>query len=239
MTADYDNIAPFYDKIHGSRKETIKYVKQLLKENHPKAKNILSLACGTGVVEKVLSKKYDVSGLDISPEMLTHAQKLLPKATFYNQDMTTFTVPDTFDVILCLFASLNHVAELDDWVRMFRRVKEHLNPGGVFIFDVLSELCLYNLVLNTPMITRRGKLVVIGEFLPEEDGVVNWAVHGHHVKGAYQDKLFETETKTVAFDLERIQSALEEIFSEVTVEDPEHEGVVSERSELLYFICKV
>lgn len=236
--ADYDKIAPFYDEIHGSREETIKYVKLLLKEYCASAKTILSLACGTGVIEQSLPQKYQVSGLDISTDMLKEAKKILPEMIFYHQDMTDFSVPGKYDVILCLFAALNHVMEFDDWRAVFRRVKEHLEPGGIFIFDVLSELCLYNLVLNTPLITRRDNLVVIGEFTPDEEGLIDWRVHGHQVIGDRQEEIFHTATKTVAFNLEQIKEALMAEFSEVIVEDPENDCEVDERSELLYFICR-
>jgi SAM-dependent methyltransferase len=234
--SDYDPVAPFYDKIHGSRKQTIRYLKKLLKAFHPDAKLLLALACGTCRVEKALPRKFEISGLDVSFDMLEEAKKRLPKANFYHQDMLDFEIDKTFDVITCLFASLNHMLDFEDWKKFFQNVADHMNPGGIFIFDVLTEVCLYNLVLNSPLITRVGKLLAIGEFSMTDDRTTDWFVRGFNVTKDKQEELFSTHVQQVAFDREVIEAALYEVFSEVVVEDPE-QGEVNERSELLYFIC--
>src|SRR3990167_9241090 len=135
--ADYDPVAPFYDKIHGNRRQTIKYVKQLIKTYHSKAKTLLSLACGTGTICKALSGRYKITGVDIASGMLAMAEKKMPKLDFYQQDMVQLKLDSKFDVIVCLFASVNHVLAFDDWERLFANVKAHFTPGGIFIFDIL------------------------------------------------------------------------------------------------------
>ena len=235
----YDPIAPFYDKVHGSRKQTITYIKQLLKAYHPKAKTLLSLACGTGEVCRAFKRRYKITGLDISKQMLEVAQKKLPKVKFYHQNMVDLNLDEKFDVVLCLFASINHVLEFNDWESFFGRVKAHLNPGGIFIFDMMSELCLYNMVLNSPILTRTGKMVTVGDiemFGEEGEGTI-WRVKGFNVTRNEQTELFSSSVRQTSFDYERIYQALSQHFDEVLVEDPE-QGEVTERSELLYFVCR-
>src|SRR5207302_7221269 len=41
-----------------------------------------------------------------------------------------------FDACVCLFDSLNYLMTLDDLGRTFAAVRRHLNPGGLFVFDM-------------------------------------------------------------------------------------------------------
>ncbi|OGT29729.1 MAG: hypothetical protein A3E87_08765 [Gammaproteobacteria bacterium RIFCSPHIGHO2_12_FULL_35_23] len=238
--ADYDPVAPFYDLVHGSRKQTIKYIKQLIKDYHPKAKTLLSVACGTGTVCKALKRCYQITGVDISSGMLAMAEKKLPTVEFYQQDMVELNLNKKFDVIICLFASLNHVLQFSQWEKFFARVKDHLNAGGVFIVDILTELCLYNMVLNSPLITRSGKLISIGDISMAGEGQEGtvWRIKGYEVTRHDQRLLFASKVSQVSFAPERIEKGLLNHFSSVIVEDPEQEEV-NERSELLYFICSL
>ncbi len=237
--AGYDPVAPFYDRIHGDRSQSIKYLKQLFKSYHPQAKSWLDLACGTGTLLKAMRRRYQtLAGLDIAADMLAVAKRKLPRVSFYHQDMTELVLDQQFDIISCLFASINHVLEFTDWQRLFARVKQHLAPGGIFVFDMLTELCLYNLVLNSPIITRHGSFISLGDISMAGEGQEGtvWQVKGFDVRKDSQELLFSSAVRQVSFDSERVEVALREHFDEVVIEDPE-QGEVNERSELLYFIC--
>ncbi len=41
-----------------------------------------------------------------------------------------------FDVVFCVFDTLNHLPSLAAWREMFARVHEHLADGGLFFVDV-------------------------------------------------------------------------------------------------------
>ena len=43
--------------------------------------------------------------------------------------MTAFTLPARFDVVICMFDTLNHVPSFDGWLSLFSCVHEHLAPG--------------------------------------------------------------------------------------------------------------
>jgi len=238
MSHGYDPIAQYYDLLHGQRKETIQYVRHLIKTFHPQAKTILNLACGTGSIDKALAKKYIVTGMDISPEMVAVAEKKNKKVRYYTRDMTQLDIDESFDVVTCLYASLNHVIGFDVWAQFFQRVYQHLNPGGLFLFDVITETGMYNLILNSPLIIKRGKHVSIGEVTMNEDGeVTRWHARGFDKKRHSQTQVYETTVMQVAYDAERIQKALKAIFPHLLCDDPE-QGKVNEQSELLFFIAR-
>ena len=60
----------------------------------------------------------------------------VPEARLVRGDMTAFRLPDRFDVVICMFDTLNHVQSFAGWLTLFSCVHEHLAEGGLFIFDV-------------------------------------------------------------------------------------------------------
>lgn len=134
--ANYDIFAEFYDQIMGERTESLEKVKSLISQYNPKARSVLELAVGTGSVIKGLSKEYEVAGLDLSSEMLSIAKKKVPQANIYKEDMSNFNIGRFFDVIICVFDSINHLTEFEQWDSMLSSVSKHLNVGGIFIFDM-------------------------------------------------------------------------------------------------------
>lgn len=100
---------------------------------------IADLGCGTGTVCNILSDMgYDMIGIDSSVSMLNVArQKSEGKSILYLlQDMTEFELYGTVDVFLSLLDSVNYITEPDDFDKLIKLVKNYLNPGGLFIFDI-------------------------------------------------------------------------------------------------------
>lgn len=234
--SDYDSIALFYDAIHGDRQRTIKLIYQLIKQNHPQAKTLLSVGCGTGSICQFLAKHYQLTGVDISEEMLVQARKKVRKGKFYCQDMRYLFLPEQFDIIVCLFGVVNHLLNLNDWEHFFYRVKKQLKPGGVFVFDILTELAYYNLIFNSPLVIEQKKMTTVCDISSDDDGGTLWKTRGIDKRGKKDTLLFESEIRQTAFDIDRIKQILTPIFSEVLVFDPEQDEV-TESSELIYFLC--
>ena len=108
--------------------------------------SILDLGCGTGNhVIPLAHRGYQVTGVDLSPEMLAHAQRkaqtsLQPVTchlpTFLQGDVRSIDLGQTFDVVLMMFAVLSYQLTNDDVAAALRVVRRHLRPGGLFVFDV-------------------------------------------------------------------------------------------------------
>lgn len=239
--SDYNDIAPYYDRLHGDRRLSIRYIKHLLGQYHPQAQSILSVGCGTGKVTKALAKKYTITGTDSSESMLQIARKRLPKHTFYHQDLQELSVEDSFDAIICLFGVLNHILQFEEWKDFFHRVKQHMEPNGVFIFDILTQTCLYNLLINSPTQMNAGTLQadinITHADAGEYDSIFNWQVQGRRLRWLGRSKpLFNSHVKHTSFAIEHIKDALKQHFTHVETIDPENNDV-SENSELVFFIA--
>src|SRR5262245_37857778 len=141
----YQKFAPFYDSIMGDRQASAEDVRQLLSTYHPSCRSVLELGCGTGSVLKQLSPFYDLAGLDICPQMLEIARRKCPSVPLYRMNMAGFRLKESFDAVICVFDSLNHLPKWSNWQDVFARAHAHLTRGGVFIFDVNSPTKLRDL----------------------------------------------------------------------------------------------
>jgi SAM-dependent methyltransferase len=133
---DYAGFARFYDRIMGDRSEEIARIRSYIGRHRPLATSLLELGCGTGAILSGLADSLAVTGLDRSPQMLAIAADRVPAARLVRADMTGFRLAATFDVVICVFDTLNHLPAFDAWLALFDRVHEHLADGGLFIFDV-------------------------------------------------------------------------------------------------------
>jgi SAM-dependent methyltransferase len=135
----YDTFASHYDHVVGSRADVAQYLRTLVLKYHKRANTLLELGCGSGSMLKLLSQHYACDGIDLSQSMLRIARSKAPKARLHRGDICSFNLKRRFDVVLCPFDTINHVTSFAKWKRVFARAHQHLNPGGVFIFDVNTE----------------------------------------------------------------------------------------------------
>ena len=95
----------------------------------------LDAACGTGRhARHLVELGYEVVGIDLTPEMLDHARRAVPKAMFVEGDLTDLPADDgRFTLVVCGLA-LAHVRDLDVAVGELARV---MRPGGRCVISVL------------------------------------------------------------------------------------------------------
>jgi SAM-dependent methyltransferase len=134
----YATLAPYYHSDwSGFSKSYIALIERLGIGPKGGAATALDVACGTGTLAAALSEAgFAVLGVDISPQMLDIARKAFPAIDFIRGDMRDIGLDRRFDLITCSFDSLNYLLTLDDVRKAFRRISDHLVPGGHFLFDV-------------------------------------------------------------------------------------------------------
>lgn len=104
---------------------------------------LLDLACGTGELSvRFAQKGYDVTGADLSDDMLSVAQRKAQTRSlpiqFFQQDMTELDDLGEFDIIGIYCDSLNYLENELAVKQTFEGVYRLLKQGGLFIFDVHS-----------------------------------------------------------------------------------------------------
>lgn len=232
---DYDIFAPFYDVVMGDRSKVAKKITELIGEFNPNAKTILELAVGTGTNLVPFADNYEVSGLDLSEGMLGVARAKLPGVNFYNQSMADFKIDKKFDVIMCLFDSINHILDFAQWKVMFENAKQHLADSGTFIFDVNTPEKLKRVVDEKPGQREFDGNTMIMTVSDEGNGVTNWNVKITERKDGVET-IHEDNIKEVAFPTETVLQLAQGVFGEAEArpEPVAKSGVV----ERVYFVCK-
>lgn len=110
----------------------------------PKATNqVLELACGTGALAVEFAKNgFDVTGLDLSEEMLTLASdRAIQEDVSINWvagDMLDLTDIGKYQAVTCFSDSLCYMQDATQVQQVFKRVYQLLEESGTFIFDVHS-----------------------------------------------------------------------------------------------------
>ena len=114
-----------------------------------KPKLVLDLACGTGNLTNILADRgYDMIGVDMSSDMLSVAREKNSSILYLNQDMRDLDLYGTVDAVLCMTDSLNYITCDNDLKNVFSLIKNYLNPGAPFIFDINSHYKLSKIIAN-------------------------------------------------------------------------------------------
>jgi SAM-dependent methyltransferase len=106
---------------------------------HVTGAKALDFGCGTGRSTRLLRKLgFDVSGVDISQDMLQIARELDPSGDYRivpGDDLSAFP-PETFDLIVSLF-TFDNISGAKK-VRIFSDLKKLLQPAGTLVSVVSS-----------------------------------------------------------------------------------------------------
>ncbi len=114
---------------------------------------LCELACGTGnMTSRLSSRGYEMTGVDISSDMLRVAQAKTGDVEFICSDMSKLKLDKKYDSFLCMIDGLNYVITPKAVINTLKTVKEHLNDNGVFMFDISSRYKLENVIGNETFI---------------------------------------------------------------------------------------
>ncbi|TFG91241.1 MAG: class I SAM-dependent methyltransferase, partial [Candidatus Atribacteria bacterium] len=132
----------FYDLLYSDKDYIgeVAYVDNLIKTHNKEAKTLLDLGCGTGKHDELFCDKgYFVHGVDMSEEMLRIAELRRKgkedKLLFSQSNITELNLNKKFDVVVSLFHVMSYQNSNNELTKAFKSAKNHLNDGGIFIFD--------------------------------------------------------------------------------------------------------
>jgi SAM-dependent methyltransferase len=239
MVDHYNDYAQFYDKGTTTDIDSkVNLLRSVIKRLSPNAVSFLELACGTGNILAQFKDEYNVTGLDLSPNMVMIAQAKLPNVVFHIEDMTSFTLAEKFDVIICVFDSVNHLLLFEQWESLFDRAKLHLNEDGVFIMDVntISKLERFSGLPESKLELRNGYQVA--KIVKGKEGIYHWHLDIYEPQNDDTGKVTRNIIPETAFPLERIKDSLAVRFSFVELFTP-NDTEPSESVDRVYFACKI
>lgn len=129
----YNTIYLGMDKDYAAEADKVHALIQ--KHKRTDGKQLLDVACGTGLHLGYLKKWYRVEGLDLDGQMLKVARRKYPTVRFHHADMLDFDLGRQFDAITCLFSSVGYSRTLPRLRRAIRNMAGHLKPGGVMLVE--------------------------------------------------------------------------------------------------------
>lgn len=149
----FSQTARYYDRIYAFKnyEDEVARIRGRLRAEHPAAKSVLDVACGTGEHARLLARglctntgsarisgdvaDLTVDGIDLEPEFVQIAKEKVPAGRFEVADMRNFALDRRYDAVLCLFSSIGYLLERSDIVAALTCFKNHLAPGGVVMVE--------------------------------------------------------------------------------------------------------
>jgi SAM-dependent methyltransferase len=106
--------------------------------------SILDVGCGSGKrTVELTAIAPRVVGVDVSVAMIAKARaKNHNGCSYVEGDLRNFALDEKFNVIVSSMDALNYLQEIGELSRAFENVSRHLKPGGLFVFDALTEFGL-------------------------------------------------------------------------------------------------
>lgn len=105
---------------------------------------LLECACGTGnLAVKFALEDFSVDAFDKSTFMVEIAKSkalgMSEPPRFQVKDFLELNAENEYDIVVCLYDSVNYLSEIEAVIDFFSRVETSLKPDGVFIFDICTE----------------------------------------------------------------------------------------------------
>lgn len=238
MMATYDLLAPHYDAVTGEAATEAAFIRGIIERRHSRAATLLDLACGTGSITVLLAETYRVSGLDISPGMLAVAREKLPGRTpLYLADMASFRLNATFDAIVCAYQGINHLISPRAWKNTFDCAYEHLNRGGLFVFDITTVGYL-TMMASSPRLVQEfdGNYLLI-RVRPAGEMVFDWQIEVYELQPGGRYRLLNQTVKLRSFPLADIRDALRARFTRIEIIGDDGNPADEENAERIWFAC--
>lgn len=149
----FGDYAHYYNVLYQDKdyKSEATFILSLLKKyTSTHLSSLLDLGCGTGRHAREIMRQgiTTVEGVDMSDTMLEMAQMAQTEGknpVFHHGDIRKVRLGKKFDAITSLFHVMSYQNTEEDALAMLKTAYEHLNAGGIFLFDFWYGPCVLNL----------------------------------------------------------------------------------------------
>lgn len=139
----FNYYSEYYDLLYKDKdyEGEVSYIHSLIQEYTSDTKTIVDFGCGTGNHDFLLDTKgYEITGVDLSQTMIDCAnekknQRRNSNVSFIQGDFRDVRLNKKYDIVLSLFHVMSYQTSNEDLEKAFLTAYEHLETGGVFIFD--------------------------------------------------------------------------------------------------------
>jgi len=132
---------------------------QLRRHGVPGSGRILELGTGTGRHARLLGDQgFTVTGIEPSRDMLKEAVAH-PRVNYMQGDGQTIRIDTSFDAVISLFHVVSYQTSLAAVQAFFATATAHLEPGGVFAFDVWYSPAVHALQPQERIVSRENEVM--------------------------------------------------------------------------------
>ena len=235
----YSIFANYYDLLTQNAEHKVRsdYISGFFNATDKAHYKILDVACGTGKIAEYLKDDgYDITGLDLSEDMLSIASSRLG-TKIVKSDMRSFNFKNSFNAVICTLDSLNHLTEKQGWIDFFNSSYNSLCDNGLLIFDVNSVFKHNHILADNAFIFDEEDFFLSWDNELLENNIVrillDFFIYNGKNYDRYSEEIFEK-----AFDIVEIKEMLSDRFDIIGIYDDLSFNEPRNNSERVYFICK-
>jgi len=136
----YQHIAEFYDRLmsHVNYKIWAEYIIECFQKFGNDIHTVLDGGCGTGsLIYELKRRGFRVAGFDLSFPMIRRARSKGLK-NVWQGDLCQPAACNGWDGVICLYDTIHYLTETDIQP-FFNRLAGMVRPGGIMIFDTVTE----------------------------------------------------------------------------------------------------
>ena len=230
----YQEFAEVYDHLMKDvdYQTWVEYIEKLFTYYHIKPESIIDLACGTGNITIPLASKYNMTGIDISQDMLSIAEQKARvqgiKINWLCQNMEELKGFKNQNAIICACDGLNYILKDGQLKNVFKNVYDSLDKGGFFAFDLNSKYKIEE-ILNGKTFAYSGEEVsyIWENYYNKKTEIINFEL-SFFIKGNGNYKRFNESHWQRAYSIDIIIKKLKnagfrlvDYFSAFTLEKPD------------------
>ncbi len=149
----YERFAAFYDVVMDDPAPRAARVDAAIDRYRPDAASLLELGCGTGSILARLDDRGDPDrARPVARRCWPSPRPRCPGPASSRGTWPSFDLGRRFDVVVCVFDSINHLLDVASWASLVECVHRHLTDGGLFVFDVNTVGELHRLGEEPPWV---------------------------------------------------------------------------------------
>jgi SAM-dependent methyltransferase len=114
----------------------VPYIQKILKRYASNGSKILDVGCGGGYLTSLLSKTYEIEGIDIAPKAIQYAKEHHPGIVFNCCDVSTMFTENHYDIVLASML-LHNLYDLNSAIL---NIRHSLVENGIFLAVLLHPL---------------------------------------------------------------------------------------------------